>query len=485
MLLAGYAFAQEPLLPNPHNGEAFTEITLEDDLGQRADTQFATGNIAGGIATRMTLEAALSGPQRNANRDALWRSLNALPSDSDFTTISEPVARGWIDLMLLVRNGASLAAFDEWRKRHPDHPAESQFANGLATPATGGGPIALLLPMSGPLAAAAKAIKAGADAAQSRAGKEAAALLLQDTTPGLDAALAAAIAEGAVAAVGPLRKEEVAALAAQPPLLPLVTLNYLDTGRSAPSGLTTFGLAPEDEARAAADHAADNNRLRAVILAQEGDWGARAATAFKTQLEARGGSVLIQDSFKPNAVDFTAQLKRILGISYSEVRGRNLAATGIKAELQPVPRGDIDAVFLAARSAQAKLIWPQMRYLRAGRITTYATAAAADAGNQDLGNLLVCDAPWRIDSGSAITALRNELAAVNPRTADTQRLFALGYDAYQLARRASGSALVAGEAMPGVTGTLVLESDGSVRRRLNCAPLAAQRGDGLLDESAE
>ena len=489
VLLAGSACAQLAALPDADARPAFAEISLEDDLSQRADAQFAAGDIAGGIATRMALEAALSGPPRSANRDALWRALNALPVNSNFAAVTEPVARGWIELMQLVRNGAPLAAFDDWRQRHPDHPGESQLAAGLVTPVLpstlAGRPIALLLPMNGPLAAAAKAIKAGVDAARDRAGTAAAAVIALDTSTGLDAALAAAISQGAAAAIGPLRKEDVTALAARTPLLPMITLNYLDIGRSAPVGLTTFGLAPEDEARAAADHAADNNRLRAVILAQEGDWGLRAAAAFKAQLEARGGSVLTEGSFKASAVDFTVPLKRVLGITYSETRGKQLAATGVKAELQPMPRADIDVVFLAARSAQAKLIWPQMRYLRAGRIATYAPAAAGDAGNQDLGNLLVCDAPWLIDAGSATLALRNELMQVNPRTADAQRLFALGYDAYQLARRASAGALVPGEAMSGLTGTLLLEADGGVHRRLGCAPIAAPRSDGPPDELAE
>jgi len=478
-LLASSAVAQSAVEP----------LNLEDELSLRAEAQFATGDIAGGIATRMALEASLSGPPRSANRDALWRTLNALPPNTNFASVTEPVARGWVELMQLIRNGAPLAAFDDWRKRHPDHPGESQLAAGLVTPlqsgALAGRPIALLLPLTGPLAAAAKAIQAGAEAAQGRAGKDAPALLALDTSTGLDAAVNAALARGAVAAIGPLRKEDVTALAAREPLLPIVTLNYLDTGRSAPIGLTAFGLAPEDEARAAADHAADHNRLRAVVLAQEGDWGQRAATAFKAQLEARGGSVLDADSFKANAVDFTAALKRLFGISAAEARGKQLSAIGIKAELLPTPRGDVDAVFLAARSAQAKLIWPQMRYLRAGRIATYAPAAAGDGGPQDLGKLLVCDAPWLIDAGSATAALRSELAAVNPRTPDAQRLFALGYDAYQLVRRSSVAALVMDEPLPGLTGTLALEADGGVHRRLGCAPIAAPRGDGLSDDAAE
>ncbi len=451
--------------------------SLQADLTQRAARQFAAGDLVGAINTHLILEAALTGSARSANRDALWQALNRLPAGTDFTAVAEPVARGWVELMQLATSGAPLAAYEDWRGRHPDHPGESQIAAGLVTVSSTtpsrGRSLALLLPMSGPLAAAAKAIKAGAEAAQSQASGDAPAVFVQDSSISLDAAIAAAVMQGASALIGPLRKEDVATMAARSPELPTISLNYLDGGRLPPAGLVPFGLAPEDEARAAARHAVGASLLRAVVLAQEGDWGQRVAAAFKSHFEANGGTVLAEESFKSGTVDFTGQLKRVLGIGYSDVRGKQLAAVGIKAELQPVPRGDIDVVYLAARSAQAKLIWPQMRYLRAGRITTYAPAAASDGGSKDLGRLMVCDAPWRIETTGGVAALRGVLAAVNPRTADAQRLFALGFDAYELARRLLAGAIVPGEQTPSLTGSLVLESDGALHRMLACTPLYA------------
>lgn len=484
LLLAGTALSQSPEAPGSVEA-AGKPVSLQDDLSQRAARQFAAGDLAGAINTHLILEAALTGSARSANRDALWQSLNRLPADTDFSVVTEPVARGWVELMQLARSGAPLAAYEDWRIRHPDHPGESQIAAGLVTVSSTplsprGRSFALLLPMSGPLAAAAKAIKTGAEAAQSQASGDAPALIVQDSSLSLDAAIAAAVMQGASALIGPLRKEDVASMAARSPELPTITLNYLDGGRLPPSGLVPFGLAPEDEARAAARHAVGASLLRAVVLAQEGDWGQRVAAAFKSQFEAGGGTVLAEESFKTGTVDFTGQLKRVLGISYSDARGKQLAAVGIKAELQPVPRGDIDVVYLAARSAQAKLIWPQMRYLRAGRIATYAPAAASDGGSKDLGRLIVCDAPWRIETTGSVAALRGVLAAVNPRTADAQRLFALGFDAYELARRQLAGALAPGEQMPGLTGSLALEPDGALHRMLACTPLYAP-ADAVVD----
>ncbi len=460
---------------------AVEPLSIEAELRQRAEAQFALGDVSAALATHALLETALTGSDRSAARDALWRALNALPVSTDFSAVTAPADRGWVELMQLAKAGASLQAFEEWRQRHPDHPGESQIAAGLVTTSTASPArqITLLLPLSGPLASASKAIQAGAEAARNRGAGDSPAVVAVDTSTGLAAAIGSSLNRGAIALVGPLRKEDVAQLAGSAPPLPTIALNYLDSGRVPPAGLVPFGLAPEDEARAAADHAAGRSLLRAVIYAQEGDWGARAAAAFKAQFEQRGGTVLASDTFLIKTVDFTAALKRLLGITYAEARGNALATAGVKAELQPEPRGDIDVVFLAARSAQAKLIWPQMRYLRAGRIATYAPAAAGDAGSRDLGGLQVCDAPWRIETQGTTAALRGELAAQNPRTADAQRLFALGYDAYDLARRAAVTSLVPGELLPGITGALVLESDGAVHRRLDCVALTAPRIDGL------
>ena len=492
LLVAGLVSAQTPPLEAATTAEpaaAYVPPSLESDLRQRAAAQFASGDVAGAIATHGVLDAAVTGSARVAAREALWAALTALPPNTDFSAVTSTTGRGWIELVRLARSGAPLSAFEDWRQRYPGHPGESQLAAGLVQPATtvanNGRQISLLLPLSGPLAAAARAIQAGAEAARQRAGAEAPAVAVHDTSLSLPAAVASIYTRGAAALIGPLRKEDVAAFAAQPPQLPTVTLNYLDGGRIAPAGLTAFGLAPEDEARAAAVHAASSSLLRAVVIAQEGDWGARAASAFKTEFESRGGVILNEGSFRANAVDFTSLLKRVLGIGYAEARGKKLEAVGVKAELQPVPRGDIDVVFLAARAPQARLIWPQMRYLRAGRIATYAPAAAADGGNQDLGRLRVCDAPWRLDQRGAIAALRGELAITNPRTADAQRLFALGYDAYDLARRQLAGGLVPGEEWAGLTGTLVLEADGAVHRRLDCQALSGPRLEGVPEDPAE
>jgi outer membrane PBP1 activator LpoA protein len=446
----------------------------------RASALFARGDVAQAIAVRLNMDSHLSQPERDANHEALWAELQRSPLTETTASGPDQDVQGWIALSRLSRSAAPLAAFEEWRRKYPGHAGESQIAASLVMPAPAGQastansipPLALLLPLTGPLANASKAIRAGVDAAIAAGGPDAPRVVGIDTGAGLEAALGNASLQGVSTIIGPLKKEDNAALAARNPSLPVLSLNYLETGRVPPAGYVPFGLAPEDEARAGADEAAASGHLRAVMLAVEGDWGERTAKAYKAQFENRGGVVLQEARFAGNAVDFTAAIKHVLEINAADTRIRALAGTGIKAEAQAAPRGDIDVIFLAVKSAQARLLWPQLRYQGTSGIAAYAPAAASDAGTQELGGLTICDAPWRLAMTGEMAELRGKLANINPRSADAQRLFALGYDAYTLARRQIAGSLVPGTEWPGLSGQLVLDADGAVHRHLHCAAVA-------------
>lgn len=468
---------------------SFDAPLAAEGLALRAQAQFGLGDAVGGTVSRVARDPLLSPEAREANQQALWAELSRATLPEGEIASGNPLVSGWIELAQLARARAPLLALEAWQASHPNHPGQSQLPalflpdSPSSPPLSGGRDFALLLPLSGPLAGASQAVRAGAEAARQQAGADAPGLSVQDMAAGLEAAQQAAIAAGAGLLIGPLRKEEVTTLASSPLRLPTLALNYLDPGRIPPAGLTPFGLAPEDEARAAAEDAASAGQLRALILSQQGDWGERVAQAFRSQLEARGGRVLAEARFAPSTVDFSASLKQLLALEASEQRAKQLANIGIRAESAARPRGDVDVIFIGARAAQAKLIWPQLRYFRAGRIATYAPAAAADAGPADLGGLRVCDAPWRLETTGPLADLRGTLATVNPRSPDAQRLFALGYDAYNLAWRIQSQGLPPGSAIPGLTGELVIEADAALHRRLGCTALVAP--NPVSDEGGE
>ncbi|WP_169729279.1 penicillin-binding protein activator [Solimonas soli] len=356
-------------------------------------------------------------------------------------------------------------------------PPPAAYAAPAPAPARSGGGLALLLPLSGAYSAAAESVRDGfvsayfGDAAHAR-------LRVYDigaTVDTLRAAYQQALNDGAGFIVGPLRKEDVTALAGFVPPVPVLALNYLDAGVAAPFNFFQLGVAPEDEARAAARQALALGQRRAVALVPDADWGARVLAAFDETLRANGGAVVRSQRYAQGAIDVSKTIADLMGVSASEDRHKALTAVlGEKSEFESARRGDIDLVFLAARPQDAQLLIPQLRFNRAGDLPIYATALIYDGKpGGDLNGLRFCDAPWLIGQSDALSAQRS---AANGLSTATPRLFALGRDAYTLAAGLQRGALRVGDAIDGASGRLEWRDRSVVGRSLECAQI---NGDGL------
>ena len=114
--------------------------------------------------------------------------------------------------------------------------------------------VAMLLPLSGSLAAAAAPVRDGFLAGYYGERRRRPELRFYDTTAGASAAYARAAAEGNDFVVGPLSREEVdAVFANDAPPVPLLALNR--GSRTPPAGSASFSLSPEDEGITAAEPA--------------------------------------------------------------------------------------------------------------------------------------------------------------------------------------------------------------------------------------
>ncbi|MGH8457972.1 MAG: penicillin-binding protein activator, partial [Nevskiales bacterium] len=279
-----------------------------------------------------------------------------------------------------------------------------------------------------------------------------------------------ALATGADMVVGPLSKEAVASLARMiTPGQPLLALNYLEAGQAAPANFFQFGLAPEDEARQAADRALADGHRRAVALVPEGDWGSRTLAAFRGRFEAQGGKLLDVQVFPAGLQDFSEPVRRLLKLEDSQQRKQTLGAVlGDSVEFSGSPGNLPDFVFIAAQPQQARLIRPQFRFLGAGQIPLYATSlvyegTAAPARDADLDDIRFCDMPFLLGSGDAAVP-RDRLRGLWPESFSRHpRLYAFGYDAARLSLRLAGGG---SRDFSGVTGQLRVSEDGRVRRSL-------------------
>jgi len=358
----------------------------------------------------------------------------------------------------------------------PNGMANATTPASSATPRTGGG-LALLLPLSGAYSATAESVRDGfmsayfGDAAHTRVR----VYDIGGSADTLRAAYQQALNEGAGFIIGPLRKEDVAALAGFAPPVPVLALNYLDAGSSTPFNFFQLGVAPEDEARAAARQALALGQRRAVALVPDADWGSRVLAVFDETLRANGGAVVRAQRYAQGSIDISKSLAELMGVSASEERHRSLTAVlGKKSEFEPNRRSDIDLVFLAARPQDARLLIPQLRFNRAGDLPIYATALVYDGKpGSDLVGLRFCDSPWLIGQSETLSAQR--VAAVGLGGA-TPRLFALGRDAYTLAAGLHRGSLRTGATIDGASGRLEWRDGSVIGRDLDCVQISA---DGL------
>ncbi|HEX4895435.1 MAG TPA: penicillin-binding protein activator [Solimonas sp.] len=339
--------------------------------------------------------------------------------------------------------------------------------------------IGLLLPLSGSYAATGEAVRDGFLAATFKdpARGEVRVYDVGSSDAQLLGAYQRALDEGAAILVGPLRKESVAYLASLRPPVPVLALNYLDAASSVPFNFLQMGLAPEDEARAAADHANRLGLRRAIAMVPGNEWGERTLAAFEQQLRAEGGAVLRSERYTPGVADHSKAIEALLGVAASEERHRALTAIlGVKSQFEAKRRSDIDLIFLAARAPDARLLVPQFRFARVGDAPIYATALAySGRGDSDRAGLRFCDMPWVVGDTTVWAPARLEVEAL--ASAGTQpRLHALGRDAYQLSAGLLRGELRPGDRIDGATGRLSWGSSGQIERALDCVQI---QSDGL------
>ncbi len=250
-----------------------------------------------------------------------------------------------------------------------------------------------------------------------------------------------AVAAGAQVIVGPLTRDAVTALAfGEPVPVPTLALNVPDDVGRVPANLFMLSLQVETEAHQAAQLAWREGRRQALIVAGSGPVQRRMQLAFAREFTRLGGAVT-EAAFSPDP-----------------------------EKLRAIARPTVDMYFLALGYADARAV---RAYL--GATPVYATSAVhvSDAGplaGYDLAGVRFVDMPWLLEPNHAAVMI---YPRANPRgTADLERLYALGIDAWRVTQL-----LLAGARdirLDGVTGQLSLGPDGQIDRKL----LAGRYVDG-------
>jgi hypothetical protein len=442
--------------------------------GVRAE--MSAEGFAASPAERTQLRSALLAALRDAREHGVKLEAAASP---------DPIVRGWLELGAIATDthGASLIGEAEaasWRAKYPNHPALEVLAQALPAPliaAQPGGRIALLLPLSGAAAGQAATVRDGFLSAYYQLPAATRPALDVDDTGAVSAtaAIAQAHAAGASFIVGPLTREDVAAVAnLGTQSIPVLALNFLPADRPAPAGLYQFALSPEEEAQIVARRILQDGHRRGVALVPRGDWGNRVIDAFTRELTAGGGGLITQAVYDPSEHDYSYELKDILRVEDSDARHVHLQnVLGTKLNFEPRHRGDIEFVFIVPASAtNARLIQPQLKFFYSGDIPSYSLSNAYEPdstdANRDIDGLLYPDMPWMVSDDASLDAIRSNIEqAWGNGVAWRSRLFAFGYDACQLMLALSGGhQKLADVQVAGLTGQLHFDANGRVQRDL-------------------
>jgi outer membrane PBP1 activator LpoA protein len=487
------AWQQISQLPQPADPAVAVRLLLLREqialrVGQPAEA------VRAGIARE---RLATTEEQRTAARRELLSGLRGAVDNGlriDLGASPDPMVRGWLELAQIASSAsrsplAAEADIERWRRRYPGHPGSTIVDREILHPAehavearpgfvASTGPVALLLPLSGPQAAVATLVRDGFQAALARLPEaERPVLRIYDTSVlPIGTALLNAQSDGASIAVGPLLRDAVQeAYEQRPGALPLLLLNTLPGNGFVGNQIYQFALSAEDEARQVARQIAGSGHTRALLFAPVGDWGTRAAMAFSDELVRDGGSVVAQgvytyDRNDRSRTDVTATVTRTLGIDEARSRYERLRQiVGGSMQFRANPRPDVDAIFVAGYEPLAtRELNSQLFFNNAGELPTYMTndGLAADGGpNRDLEGMRVLGTPWELDTVGPVADLRTATeqfwATQGQRNS---RYFAFGYDAATLAialRRG-----VTTWPLAGLSGRLQMTPEGRIERSL-------------------
>jgi uncharacterized protein len=466
--------------------------TAANALALQARAQFALGDAVAGVKTLMAREPGLQGSAAiDENRRMIVAGLREAGARGASLTApagADPVLAGWLQfgsaLRELDRNPfAGATALRAWRARYPLHPANGRILDDLLSESTVAvdypAQVALMLPLGGRQQAAAIAVRDGFLSAyfQQDAAQRPRVRIYDIANVDVSSAVLRAVDEGAQFIVGPLTKDEVTAAAAiADGHTPVLALNFLPDTSAVPPSFFQFALAPEDEARQVARRAIADGHARGVALVPSGEWGTRVLAAFTEELQLGGGQLIARGNYSASESDYTVAIQQLLRISESRDRYAKLAgALGTKLEFEPRRRGDIGFIFVAAQAANSRLIRPQLRFHYAGDIPMYSTSDAYEpdeAANVDLEGMIFPDMPWMIGTDPVSEQLRSAVRNVWPTRANRRgRLYAFGFDAYRLIPTLRNPQSNRAAVVSGMTGRLLVDANGRIRRDLDWAQI--------------
>ncbi|MBT2747890.1 penicillin-binding protein activator [Lysobacter sp. ISL-42] len=388
--------------------------------------------------------AGLTGAERAANEQQIDRLLTQL-DDATLSREANALPAGdplynFVGRALMKRGLPLPRPFDrssDWRFNAGQRPPAE--ADGYRPPVK----LAVLLPSSGPSMIAGASVRDGLNAAYYGETRRRPEINFYDTGSTGGGTLAAydkAVADGNDFVIGPLGRDEVSALFAKGALpVPVLALNRGNV--APPSGNVSFSLTPEDEGLAAADYLLER-KVKRVLAIDGGDDGQRRAIAALKERLAGAGAVLT-DSVSEGTADLGPFVAK---------------------------EGGVDAVFLAVKGSSARTLVPKLAMVGLSdkpRVATSQVLQGTGKPEQDrvLDGIAFPSETWTTGGirglSPAVGVAQTLPTARGPGGA---RLFAFGYDAWQLSAYLERLASRPDAYIAGATGVLRIDGGGTVLR---------------------
>ncbi len=366
------------------------------------------------VLARIELDPLLFGQAQIRNQG---RILNTLTRESqlfttDDTVIGNSELQGWLALANLNRNKQlNDLEIALWQQQFPLHPAHaSTLAASRSGDAVSSRQIALLLPTTSKLGRAAEAFRAGFDAAVAKGGQfdNSRVYDIGSETDLVGLYYQSAVNDGADFIIGPLGRAGAQAMlshlgSTSNPGVSTLLLGGLSSENDSIPNLWGLSLSPEQDAVAIAERAISQGMRNAIVLQKNNEWGTRLGEAFGLAFEAKGGTVVDSQRFQPTGTDHSYEVKKLLEISSSEVRHKQLQnLLGTKLEFSVRRRNDVDFMFLAGNTLDARRVIPLAKFYRAHDLPIYATSSAYNGKfnkltDEDLKGLHFADLPWLLN----------------------------------------------------------------------------------------
>lgn len=242
----------------------------------------------------------------------------------------------------------------------------------------------------------------------------------------------------------------------------------------------SFTLSPEVEAKQAAQKMFELGYQKPIVFAANNSYGKRMSDAFIETYKDLNDNV-IELSFFSNTQEMESSVTRLMETQQSKDRiktMRSLLGRGVKFESDARNRRDIDAIYIIGDPTQTRILKPYIDVNTspfAPIIPIYASSLSYssklnNADLRDLNQIIFSDMPWILPGRANRNKLAHQMQLAWRNTNDQlSRLFAFGFDAYQLIPHLAQMTVFPTYHLAGMTGELQLNANQQIERTLKWA----------------